>query len=464
MSDLIVIIDYGSGNVRSVANAFKVIGRNVKISRDWKNFKEASHIVLPGVGAFAYGMKQLQSLDLIDCLSKEVLENGKPFLGICLGNQLLASLGLEFRQSKGLGWINGKAEKIDTSNSKLRLPHIGWNNVEVLKPSPLYQDMPEEACFYFVHSYHLVPDNKEIISAVCDYGISITASVQKENIFGVQFRNGVLVQSKGFKRYQVIGNPTTAVKRLSVWASDELIYLDISPVPKYDLKRDDLNHPNHSSLLDIIREISEHCFMPLTFGGRIRNIEDIRLRLSAGADKITLNTQAVHNPEFITEAVEMFGSQCIVISIDVGINDKGISEVKTQRGKKWTGKHPVEWAKEVELRGAGEILLNSIDRDGTQEGYDIELINDVSNAVSIPVIAMGGVGKWDDFSDAITNGNASAVSAANIFHYTEQSVLNAKKYLFEKGLNVRNPELLADQYRDRSSVHDPTIAWMNRRN
>ena len=145
--------------------------------------------------------------------------------------------------------------------------------------------------------------------------------------------------------------------------------------------------------------------------------------------------------------------------MDVAKNDQGMWEVKTGRGKEWTGLFPVKWAQEVERRGAGEILLNSIDRDGTQSGYDIELIQEVVNAVSIPVIAIGGVGKWEDFTKALVDGKASAVSAANIFHYTEQSVLNAKKYLFDQGLNVRNPGLLIDKFRDKSSVHDPTLAW-----
>ncbi len=258
-------------------------------------------------------------------------------------------------------------------------------------------------------------------------------------------RNGVIVQSKGFKRHQVLGNPTTAVKRLSTWAADELIYLDISPPNSiYDLNRDDLNHENHPSIIDIIKDVSSHAFMPLTFGGGIRDINRIRTILNAGADKVTINTQAVLDPEFITKSAKIFGSQCIVVSIDVAKNNKNINEVKIKRGKEWTGLSPVDWACEVERLGAGEILLNSIDRDGLQNGYDIELIQDVVSAVSIPVISIGGVGHWEDFKDALVKGGASAVSAANIFHHTEQSVLNAKKYLFNQGINVRAPELLKD--------------------
>jgi cyclase len=276
-------------------------------------------------------------------------------------------------------------------------------------------------------------------------------------------RNGLIVQSKQFKRWQVLGNPTTAVRRLSVWASDELIYLDISPNPVYDLKRDDLNHPNRGSLTEIIQDVARYCFMPLTFGGGIRTMEDIRIRLGAGADKVSLNTQAVLTPTFVTEAAETFGSQCVVISIDAAINGKGRHEVKIHRGKEWTGLSPVEWAVEAEKRGAGEILLNSVDRDGAMKGFDIDLIRSVVEAVSIPVIAIGGAGRWEDLGAALSEGRASAVSAANIFHYTEQSVLNAKKYLFSQGFSVRDPKLLEDKFRDKSSVHDPTLAWADKR-
>jgi imidazole glycerol-phosphate synthase subunit HisF len=276
-------------------------------------------------------------------------------------------------------------------------------------------------------------------------------------------RNGLIVQSKQFKRWQVLGNPTTAVRRLSVWASDELIYLDISPSPVYDLKRDDLNHPNRGSLVEIIKDVAKYCFMPLTFGGGIRTLEDIRIRLGAGADKVSVNTQAVLTPSFVTQSAETFGSQCVVVSIDAAVNARGCHEVKIQRGKEWTGLDPVEWAVEAEKRGAGEILLNSVDRDGTMKGFDLSLIRSVVEAVSIPVIAIGGAGTWEDLAAALSEGCASAVSAANIFHYTEQSVLNAKKQLFSRGFNVRDPKLLEDKFRDKSSVHDPTLAWTDKR-
>lgn len=249
-------------------------------------------------------------------------------------------------------------------------------------------------------------------------------------------RNGVIVQSKGFKRYQSLGSPSAAVERLSSWASDELIYLDISPSPVYDLKRDDLNYPKFDSILEIIQLVASKCFMPLTFGGGIRTLDDIYRRLKAGADKVTLNTKAIDHPEFIGDCAREFGSQCIVISIDT--RRDGEKWVVYKGGRTPTDMLPAVWARKAEEQGAGEILLNSIDRDGTGTGYDVELINEVSDAVSIPVIVLGGVGNWQHFEDGLKT-KASAVAAANIFHYSENSIYEAKKYLYERGYNVRKP-------------------------
>jgi cyclase len=249
-------------------------------------------------------------------------------------------------------------------------------------------------------------------------------------------RNGVIVQSKGFKRYQSLGSPTAAVERLSSWASDELIYIDISPSPVYDLKRDDLNHPKFESIQEIIKLVASKCFMPLTFGGGIRTLEDIYRRLKAGADKVTLNSKALDHPEFIGECAREFGSQCIVISIDA--KRFGDKWVVYKGGKTPTDVLPTVWAKKVEECGAGEILLNSIDRDGSGSGYDVDLIHEVSASVSIPVIALGGVGAWQHFEEGLKT-KASAVAAANIFHYSENSIYNAKKHLYDNGYNVRRP-------------------------
>ena len=254
-------------------------------------------------------------------------------------------------------------------------------------------------------------------------------------------RNGWLLQSKLFKRYQNLGNPISAVKRLSEWASDELIYLDITSDDSYDMRRDDLGHPNRHSIFEIIEDVSKVAYMPITVGGRIRSLQDIEKRLSLGADKVAINTIAIEDPQFVETAAKEFGSQCIVISIDVKRQDETLL-VMSQGGKHLTTYAPEEWARTVEQLGAGEILLNSIDRDGMKNGYDIELLNRVTKAIKIPVIACGGVGEWAHFAEALEQTGVDAVAAANIFHYSDQSVFLAKKFLSDRGLNVRRPDLL----------------------
>lgn len=257
----------------------------------------------------------------------------------------------------------------------------------------------------------------------------------------VLLRNGTVVQSKAFKRYQCLGNPITIVERLSDWAADELIYLDISDKTTYDLGRDDLNFPNRHTILEILQDVAKCCFMPLTFGGGIRTLSDVFNRIRAGADKVSINTQPLKNPAFVDACAKEFGSQCIVVSIDALSDANGTWEVYCHGGRLPTGRRPSEWASEVESRGAGEIFLNSIDQDGRGKGYDIGLIRSVTDAVKIPIIVCGGVGDWAHMAQGIAEGRASAVAAANIFHYSENSVYKAKKHLCDMHFNVREPVL-----------------------
>jgi imidazole glycerol-phosphate synthase subunit HisF len=254
-------------------------------------------------------------------------------------------------------------------------------------------------------------------------------------------KNGWLVQSKGFCKHQNLGNPITAVERLSEWASDELIYLDISKDDTYDTRRNDQGYENRGTFIDIIRDVSRVTFMPITVGGKIRSLKDIEYRLSAGADKVSINTAAIIDPDFIKEASNEFGSQCIVVSIDAKKVDD-VYRVFANGGSDETNLTPDVLARKVELAGAGEIIINSIDNDGVGRGYDLKLVGMIADAVNIPVIACGGVGEWDHFSDAFTKTKADAVSAANIFHYRDQSVYLAKKHLYDLGLNVRKPDII----------------------
>jgi cyclase len=249
-------------------------------------------------------------------------------------------------------------------------------------------------------------------------------------------QNGLLVRSETFSIHQILGNPIHEVERFNQWSVDELIYLDITRDDNYDLRRDDQKVKTLVDPLQILEAVSKTCFMPLTFGGRIRTIDDMRVRFARGADKITLNTAAIDNPDLLVEGARTFGNQAMVVSIDVRRHPDGKCEVFADGGRRPTGSEPTQWAKQVEALGAGEILLNSIDRDGLARGYDLELIGAVARATSIPIIACGGVGRYEDFAKGIQAG-ASAVSAANIFHFKELSDRNAKRTMKAAGIDVR---------------------------
>lgn len=249
-------------------------------------------------------------------------------------------------------------------------------------------------------------------------------------------KNGLIVRSEKFNYHQNIGNVVDEAKRYSQWNVDELIYIDITRDGDYDLRRDDLKVKSNNNIIELLRQISEVCFMPLTFGGRIRCIEEMKLRIANGADKITINTGAYENVELIKKGSQLFGKQCIVVSIDYRtLNNEPI--VFISNGRKNTGLNLYEWMKKVEALGAGEILLNSIDRDGMANGYDIRTIKHAAATVRIPVIAAGGAGDFFNFEELAKETGVSAVAAGNIFHFTENSYPRAKKYLIQHEINVR---------------------------
>jgi imidazole glycerol-phosphate synthase subunit HisF len=254
----------------------------------------------------------------------------------------------------------------------------------------------------------------------------------------VLMRHSQCVQSKLFQRHQILGNPLTIVQRLSDWAADELIFLDISNDASSRQQRTDVNFKSHGDALGMIEDVARRAFMPLTVGGGIRTVRDVADRLERGADKVSLNSAAIEDPGLIENCAREFGSQCIVISIDVRVTNNSWM-VYSWRKRTTIDLDAVEWARKASLLGAGEILLNSVDRDGCGTGYELDLIQDVVSTVPIPVIALGGVGTWDHLGQGLEAG-ASAVAAGNIFHYTENSVMNAKRYVHGAGYNVRGPD------------------------
>ena len=241
--------------------------------------------------------------------------------------------------------------------------------------------------------------------------------------------DGRVVKGVKFLGLRDAGDPVEIAKRYDEEEADELVFLDIRA-----------STDDRDTMLEVVRRTAEQVFMPLCVGGGIRTIEDIRRLLNAGADKVSINTPAIQNPEFVNESASRFGSQCIVVAIDAKKNEDGRYIVKSHGGRdggRPTELEPVAWAKEVESRGAGEILLTCMDCDGTKAGYDIEMTRKIADAVSIPVIASGGAGNLEHLRAALQEGGAAAALAASIFHFQEYSIREAKEYLARYGVPVR---------------------------
>ena len=242
--------------------------------------------------------------------------------------------------------------------------------------------------------------------------------------------NGRVVKGVNFVGIRDAGDPVEVAKRYNEQGADEITFLDITAT-----------HEGRETTVHTVEKIAAEVFIPLTVGGGIRTVEDIRTMLNAGADKIGINSAAIFNPDFVKEAADRFGSQCIVVCIDakqVSLEGEALRwEIFTHGGRKPTGINAVEWAEKMVSNGAGEILLTSMDRDGTKDGFNIKLTRSVSDAVSVPVIASGGVGNLEHLVEGIIDGHADAVLAASIFHYGEYTVPEAKRFMAARGIEVR---------------------------
>ncbi|HMB76437.1 MAG TPA: imidazole glycerol phosphate synthase subunit HisF [Kiloniellaceae bacterium] len=239
-------------------------------------------------------------------------------------------------------------------------------------------------------------------------------------------KDGRVVKGVNFVGLRDAGDPVEQARVYDEAGADELCFLDISA-----------SHEKRDIILDVVAGTAEGCFMPLTVGGGVRTLEDIRKLLTAGADKVSINTAAVDKPDFVAAAAERFGSQCIVVAVDAKEVSPGHYEIFTHGGRTATGLEAVAWSRRMAAAGAGEILLTSMDRDGTKKGYNLGLTRAVADAVPVPVIASGGVGTLEDLARGLREGHASAVLAASIFHFGEYSIAEAKTYLAEAGLAVR---------------------------
>jgi len=255
-------------------------------------------------------------------------------------------------------------------------------------------------------------------------------SLAKRIIPCLDVKNGRVVKGVKFVDIRDAGNPVDVARRYDQEGADEITFLDITA-----------SSDDRETIVHVVEEVANEVFIPLTVGGGIRTVDDVRRMLNAGADKVGINTAAVFNPDFVREASDKVGSQCIVVAIDAKkVSAEGEPlrwEIFTHGGRKSTGLDAIEWAKKMAAYGAGEILLTSMDRDGTKVGFDLPLTRAISEAVSVPVIASGGVGNLDHLADGVIEGKADAVLAASIFHFAEYTIQQAKQHMADRGIEMR---------------------------
>ncbi len=524
----ITLLDYGAGNVRSVVNGIRKLGYDISTVRDPQDIAAAEKLVFPGVGDFGSIMKALRAKGYAEPLVR-YLRSDRPFLGICLGLQVLFEESAEAPGVAGLGFIPGKVKRFDT---ELSVPHMGWNGIRARKPSRLLAGLAGGEKFYFVHSYHVVPEDPSVVLTATDYGYEFASSIQVGNVLATQFhpeksgsiglhllRNflsmdrvregtlsearhptrlakriiacldvrandaGDLVVTKG-DRYDVresgevrnLGKPVELAGRYYDEDADEITFLNITGFRDFPLK--------DMPMLEVLRRTSENVFVPLTIGGGIRDFTDKDGRtytalevaheyFRSGADKVSLGSDAVAIVEeylgtgskigasSIETISEVYGNQAVVVSIDPRrvyvrspdevkhhVIETSIPGPKGERycwyectvkgGREGRPVDAVTLARACEELGAGEILLNCIDRDGTNVGFDLELISAVSQAVTVPVIASSGAGCVEHFSEVFRETGVEAALAAGIFHRREVPIGDVKAHLTAAGVEVRS--------------------------
>ena len=445
---MIALIDYGAGNLTSVRKGFSAAGAELYTPRLPIDLAGADGIVVPGVGHFS----ATAALDSEwRAAIRDALERGVKLFGICLGLQWLFEGSDEDEEVTGLGVIAGRCRRLPPT---LKVPHVGWNSLEIRGPSRLLAGVEPGTQAYFTHSYaaditpeavavttHAIPvrvgrrDRPRLRRAVspgeirhrrrADAAELRDAMLSKRLIACLDVRNGCVVKGVQFEGLRNAGDPAALARRYNVEGIDELVILDVTATLE-----------SRQALAETIRAVSRELFIPLAVGGGIRSLDDAEAAIDAGADKVSINSAALVDPELITRLAARYGSQAIVVAIDAKRAD-GRFDVYSRSGSTVTARQAVEWAREAESRGAGEILLTSIDRDGTREGFDCELNAAVSSAVSIPVIASGGAGTFQHFLDVFTAGKADAALAASVFHYSEHAVSELKQFLASSGIPVR---------------------------
>ena len=452
-----VLIDYGAGNLTSVRNAFAAIGEETVVTRDPEVIGKADRVVFPGVGAAAHAMDNLRRFGLVDVVRRAAAT--KPFLGICLGMQVLFEHSEEDGGVEMLGILPGKVRRFpDVPGCKV--PEIGWNSVS----APAGARVPGVGGgqeYYFVHSYAA-----DVIGDTCltaSYaGVTFTAMVRRGNLWACQFhpeksgriglnllrawmlgvasspspspspftsltrrvipcldvRAGRVTKGVKFKNNVDLGDPVEMAVKYAEGGADELVFYDITA----SAERRPID-------IGMVEAVAKAVRIPFAVGGGISTVADMERVILAGAEKVSVNSLAVRNPQIIAEGAAVFGAQCIVLGMDPYRSGKTASgyEITTRGFREFTGMDAVEWAKRAADLGAGEIVVNSVDADGTRAGFELEITRLIAEAVGVPVVASGGAGRPEHLVDAFNLARADAAIVAGMIHSGEYTIGQIKE-------------------------------------
>jgi len=463
---VIAIVDYGAGNLTSVKNAFAALGVETVVTSDADTICRADRIVFPGVGAAKSAMDNLRKMGLVEPI-KAAAASGKPFLGICLGMQVLFEHSEEDGGVDMLGVFSGKVRRFPDVKG-FKVPEIGWNGVEVRSASDEY---------YFVHSYcaDIVPETV----GVTEYaGVKFTAMVKRGNLWACQFhpeksgrvgldlirswltsqpselptihsstptpdfnstltrrvipcldvRNGRVTKGVKFKNNIDLGDPVEMAVRYSEGGADELVFYDITASAE------------HRPIdIGMVEAVAKSVRIPFAVGGGISTVADMERVILAGAEKVSVNSLAVRNPQIIAEGAAVFGRQCIVLGMDPVKSGKTPSgyEITTRGFREFTGMDAVEWAKRAADLGAGEIVVNSVDADGTRAGFELEITRLISEAVGVPVVASGGAGIPEHLVTVFREAKADAAIVAGMIHSGDYTIAQIKEVMHKAGVSTR---------------------------